>query len=88
MSGIHIESSGGMEKFIGGLSWGLVIILCLSLGLAPFNPPHMWEKLRMLLRGKLVRPIDWFDFVLHGIPWVLLLMKVFYSLKKGPEPSP
>jgi hypothetical protein len=73
-----------MEKFIDGLSWALVIILCLSLGLAPFNPPHVWEKLQMLLRGKLVRPIDWFDFIMHGVPWVLLLLKIVYSLKKGP----
>ncbi|GAB4390887.1 MAG: hypothetical protein Kow0025_25970 [Thermodesulfovibrionales bacterium] len=73
-----------MEKFVSQLSWGLLIIACLTLGLAPFNPPHIWEKLQMLARGRLVRPLDWFDLVLHAIPWALLLLKVFYSLRKGP----
>jgi hypothetical protein len=70
-----------MEKFLAGLPWGLIIIACLTLGLAPFNPPHIWEKLQMLAKGQLVRPIDWFDFIMHGIPWVLLVLKAVYSLK-------
>ena len=48
------------------LPWGLVILLCLTLGLAPFNPPHIVEKLGMLFRGELVRPLDWFDLVFHA----------------------
>jgi len=67
-------------EFISKLPWGLLIIACLTLGLAPFNPPHIWEKLQMLARGQLVRPIDWFDFVLHGTPWVLLIFKAIASL--------
>lgn len=66
-----------MEK----LTWDIVIILCLTLGLAPYKPPHIWEKLQMLFRGKLVRPLDWFDLLLHGIPWLLLLLKGLYSLR-------
>ena len=31
----------------------------------------------MLFQGQLVRPIDWFDLVMHGSPWVLLAAKVF-----------
>lgn len=57
------------------LPWGLLIILCLTLGLAPFNPPHIVEKLQMLLRGELVRPLDWIDLIFHAIPWVLLALK-------------
>jgi hypothetical protein len=34
----------------------------------------------MLSRGELVRPIDWFDLVLHGTPWILLFLKVGVSL--------
>jgi hypothetical protein len=37
--------------------------------------PHVLEKLGMLTRGQLVRPIDWFDLFLHGAPWALLLAK-------------
>ena len=71
-----------MEKFIDSLPWGLLIIACLSLGLAPYNPPHLVEKLQMLFKGRLERPIDWFDLFMHGFPWLLLLLKGVFSLKK------
>jgi hypothetical protein len=67
-------------EFVSKLPWGLVILACLTLGLAPFSPPHIWEKLLMLAKGRLVRPIDWLDFVLHGTPWVLLILKGIGSL--------
>ncbi len=66
--------------FFAKLPWGLLILACLTLGLAPFAPPHLWEKLQMLAKGQLVRPIDQFDLVLHGTPWVLLIMKAVVSL--------
>ena len=66
--------------YIAKLPWGLLILACLTLGLAPFSPPHIWEKLQMLVKGQLVRPIDWFDFVMHGTPWVLLILKAIASL--------
>jgi len=69
-------------KFIGNLPWSLVIVGCLTLGLAPFYPPHIWEKLVMLSRGELVRPIDWFDLFYHAIPWLLLIAKAAVSSKK------
>ncbi|MCP4009868.1 MAG: RND transporter, partial [Proteobacteria bacterium] len=47
------------------ISWPMVIILCLTLGLAPYTPePHVWQKLQMLLAGTLGKPVDIFDFVL------------------------
>jgi hypothetical protein len=67
-------------EFIAKLPWGLLILACLTLGLAPFAPPHIWEKLQMLMKGQLVRPIDWFDLVLHATPWVLLILKAVVSL--------
>jgi hypothetical protein len=70
-----------MELFLGRLSWGVIILLCLTLGLAPYRPPHIVEKITMLIQGKLVRPIDWFDLVLHGIPWVLLILKLVFGRK-------
>jgi hypothetical protein len=69
-------------QFLNKLPWGLLIIACLTLGLAPFFPPHIWEKLVMLKNGELKRPIDWFDLVYHGIPWILLMMKAATLLKK------
>ena len=69
-------------KFLDKLPWSIVIIGCLSLGLAPFFPPHIWEKVLMLSRGELVRPIDWFDLFYHGIPWVLLALKAAASFRK------
>jgi len=64
------------------LPMSAVIILCLTLGLAPFAPPHVWEKLVMLKNGELSRPIDWFDLFYHGVPWLLLIVKAAASLKK------
>jgi hypothetical protein len=67
-------------EFIAKMPWGLLIVACLTLGLAPFSPPHIWEKLQMLFKGQLVRPIDWFDLVLHGTPWLLLILKAAATL--------
>ena len=68
--------------WVDSLDWILVIIACLTLGLAPFTPPHIVEKLQMLAKGKLVKPIDWFDMFFHGIPWILLLIKAGLTFKK------
>ncbi|MBF0472339.1 MAG: RND transporter [Nitrospirae bacterium] len=66
------------------MNWTTIIILCLTLGLAPFNPPHIVEKLQMLFNGKLVRPIDWFDLILHSTPWAILIYKIVITgLKKN-----
>ncbi len=55
----------------------LLIVACLTLGLAPFVPePHIWEKLKMLVAGDLVKPIDMFDLALHAAPFVLLASKL------------
>lgn len=54
-----------------------LVLAALTLGLAPFVPePHIWEKLRMLVAGQLVRPIDIFDLALHAAPWLMLLAKL------------
>lgn len=56
---------------------GLLVVAALTLGLAPFVPePHIWEKLKMLASGSLSRPIDIFDLLLHGTPWLLLALKL------------
>jgi hypothetical protein len=71
-----------MMDYLDKLPLSVAILLCLTLGLAPFAPPHIWEKLVMLKNGELSRPIDWFDLFYHGVPWLLLLMKAIASSSK------
>jgi len=55
----------------------ILVAVALTLGLAPFVPePHVWEKLKMLAAGSLSRPIDIFDLLYHGAPWLLLALKL------------
>jgi len=64
-------------RLLDRLPLGLLVFAALTLGLAPFFPePHVWEKLKMLLAGDLTRPIDIFDLLLHGTPWLLLGLKL------------
>lgn len=71
-----------MREVLDRLPWGVLVVLALTLGLAPFRPPHIVEKLQMLFRGTLTRPIDWFDLLLHGTPWLLLLLKAAVSTRR------
>ncbi len=70
-----------MEEYINKMPWAIIIIFCLTLGLAPYKPPHIVEKITMLVQGRLVRPIDWFDLFFHSIPWILLVLKMIYIRK-------
>ena len=64
-------------SWIDGIPFPLLVVVALLLGLAPFRPePHLWEKLKMLAAGTLVRPIDIFDLLLHATPVALLLVKL------------
>jgi hypothetical protein len=66
-----------LRRLLAQLPLSILVILCLTLGLAPFVPePHIWEKLKMLVSGTLTRPIDIFDMLFHGVPWILLLLKL------------
>lgn len=74
-----------LTSLLDQLPWNLVIIACLTLGLAPFVPePHIWEKLKMLAAGTLTRPIDIFDLLLHAAPWLVVIAKlVRMALARG-----
>ncbi|MDP3541006.1 MAG: RND transporter [Elusimicrobiota bacterium] len=62
--------------FLDSVPWLIALAAALTLGLAPFAPmPHIVEKLQMLWAGALRRPLDIFDFCLHGAPWLLLALK-------------
>ena len=64
-------------------NWTLFLIISLTLGLAPFNPPHLIGKIKWILGGNALSPKngmkleDWIDLGLHGMPWRLLLISSF-----------
>ncbi len=62
--------------------WKFLIMLCLTLGLAPFFPEHhIWGKLKWIAGGAVgMQPMDWLDTLFHGLPGLLLLG---YLLAKG-----
>lgn len=60
-------------------NWRPVILLCLTLGLAPFFPePHIFGKVKWILGGaEGMKAMDWFDVLLHGFPYILLIRLIF-----------
>ncbi len=66
--------------------WKLWLVMSLTLGLAPFTPePHIIGKIRWVLGGAIgMQPMDWFDLLLHGFPWVFLIraLAIKWILKK------
>jgi hypothetical protein len=75
-----------MRHLLNRIPISLLIVLCLTLGLAPFTPePHLWEKLKMLAVGELAQPIDVFDLLLHGTPWLLLMIKLLLPFTGKPN---
>jgi hypothetical protein len=72
-----------LSDTLANLPWATVALGCVTLGLAPFTPPHIVEKLGMLFAGKLVKPIDWFDLFFHGAPWGLAIAKAAVMATRG-----
>lgn len=65
----------------------LALVASLTLGLAPFTPePHLFGKIKWVLGGANgMQPMDWFDLVMHGAPWVWLIFEIVrYALSKKP----
>ena len=70
-------------KWLDRIPYSLLVPLAAVMALAPFVPePHLWEKLKMLAAGTLVRPIDIFDLFLHGTPLLLLALKLLSGLSR------
>lgn len=67
--------------FLNPIVW---LFASLTLGLAPFSPePHVWEKIQWVFSGAQgMKLIDWFDLLLHGMPWVMLIISLIYKFKK------
>lgn len=73
-----------MRTLIDKIPLQTLVIIALTLGLAPFVPePHVWEKLKMLVSGTLARPIDILDLLMHGLPLVLLGLKLALPKKSA-----
>lgn len=62
----------------------LFLIASLTLGLAPFTPePHIWGKIKWIMGGANGMVfMDWFDVILHGTPWILLLISLLAQIKQ------
>lgn len=62
----------------------LPLLMSLSLGLMPFVPePHIWGKIKWIAGGANgMQPADYFDVLLHGAPWVYLIITIVLMLKK------
>ena len=64
-------------RWLDRIPLAVLLAAALLLGPAPFLPePHLWEKLKMLVAGTLVRPIDIFDLFWHAAPLLLLGLKL------------
>jgi hypothetical protein len=59
----------------------IILIACATIGLAPFLPePHIWGKLKWIYGGATgMQAMDWLDTLLHGFPWLLLII---YGVRK------
>lgn len=64
--------------------WSFIIILCVTLGLAPIFPePHVWGKIKWVAGGANgMALLDWGDLIFHGFPWILLIRLIFISVFK------
>jgi len=68
-------------NIIARIPWTIIIIACATVGLAPYNPPHVWKKSILLFSGTLTQPVDWWDLFFHVLPWFLLVIKAAVSLR-------
>ena len=67
----------------------ILALLALTLGLAPFWPePHIWGKILWIAGGaEGMQFMDWFDVLLHGTPWILLMLALIGKLLKYDKPE-
>lgn len=69
-------------KFINDFRF--ILIALLTLGLAPYIPePHIWGKIKWLAGGGTgMKLLDWFDLIMHGVPWLLLIRWFILKIAK------
>jgi hypothetical protein len=72
------RSGRAMLNRLDRLPWIWLLLLAAWMAIAPITPePHLVEKLRLLVRGALVRPLDIFDLVMHATPLLLVALKLW-----------
>jgi hypothetical protein len=59
-------------------NWWVVLILCATLGLSPYQPePHLVDRFRWAYYGgEGMHLLDYIDLLMHASPFVLLLRLV------------
>jgi len=62
----------------------IIILLCLTLGLAPYFPePHIVGKVKWIIGGgEGMKLMDVFDLVLHGFPFILLIRIIYIKINQ------
>lgn len=71
-----------MLSLLDRLPWTWLLLLAAWMAIAPITPePHLVEKLRLLVHGALVRPIDILDLVMHATPLLLVALKLWRQLR-------
>lgn len=64
-------------NWLDKISLPTLLIIAVPLALVPFVPePHLVQKIKMLVDGSLVKPVDIFDLFMHGTPSVLVIIKL------------
>jgi len=63
-------------------NWKIIVLGCLTLGLAPFLPePHLWGKIKWIIGGAVGMSLkDWFDVLFHGFPFLLLIRLIILKV--------
>ena len=70
-------------SFLDKITYTNLIIGAVLMGLAPFVPmPHSVEKILLLVKGELTKPIDIFDLIFHLSPLIIIGLKFYYSKSK------
>ena len=64
-------------KLLDSIPLALILVFGIFLTLAPIYPqPHLLEKIQMLFKGELSRPVDIFDLCWHSLGLVLIALKL------------
>jgi len=72
-----------MLIWLDRLPWLWLLLLAGGLAIAPITPePHLVEKLRLLVQGALVRPLDIFDLAMHTTPLLLVVLKLWRQWRR------
>jgi hypothetical protein len=70
-----------MLSLLERLPWVWLLVLAAWMAIAPITPePHQVEKLRLLVHGAPVRPLDVLDPVMHATPLLLVALKLWRQL--------